>query len=219
MAELWRNPCPAPWKPSRPLWRLKTFRFLTAAVAFHALNGYGIQQWNPSYLIRTFGLGTREVGLELGLIIGIAGGIGVLAGGFVSDWAGKHDFRWYLWIPALATTIAVPFYFATFLAHSASQALMFYTVPALLGTLFTGPAFATVQALVPTRMRALAASVFLFVINIVGLGIGPQAIGIMSDLMHHAFGVNSLRYALCIVNCAEFAALFSHAVCAPPEPL
>ena len=202
------QPLPSTMDAFRYLWRLKTLRYLSLAVACHALNAYGIQQWNPSYLIRTFGIGTREAGLDLGLIIGVAGTIGVLTGGIVTDWLGKHDLRWYIWIPAISIAIAIPFYFAVFLSHSASQALAFYLGPALLSSLFTGPAFATVQALVPPRMRALAASVFLFIINIVGLGIGPQTIGILSDLLHHVAGVNSLRYALISVVFIEFASVF-----------
>jgi hypothetical protein len=57
-----------------------------------------------------------------------------------------------------------------------------------------------VQGLVPLRMRTLASAVLLFVINIIGLGLGPQAIGILSDLLAPRFGQESLRYALLLAG-------------------
>jgi hypothetical protein len=57
-------------------------------------------------------------------------------------------------------------------------------------------------------MRALAASIFLFIINIVGLGLGPFTIGVLSDLMHPAYGVSALRYAILIVLFIEFGTVF-----------
>lgn len=202
------QPVPSIAAAFRHLWGLKTFRYLTIASALHALTAYGVLQWNPSYIIRSFGLGTREVGLHVGLIIGIAGVVGTLVGGFASDWLGKRDYRWYLWFPALFTALAIPFYFATFLAGSAAHALLFFTMPALVGSLFTGPAFAMVQALAPTRMRAMAASIYLFILNIVGLGLGPLTVGIASDLLHPALGAASLRWSLCGVSVFEFAAVY-----------
>ncbi|HVP85945.1 MAG TPA: MFS transporter [Rhizomicrobium sp.] len=192
----------------RHLWGLETFRWVTLASALHAVCAYGVLQWNPSYLIRTFGLGTREVGLSLGLIIGVMGGLGTLFGGFVSDWLAKRDLRWYVFLPALSVALSIPFYFATFQAASATLALMLYVAPAFLANLFTGPSFATIQSLSPTRMRAMAASLYLFILNLIGLGFGPAAVGIASDLLHPTLGTAALRWALCGISLFEFAAVY-----------
>jgi len=192
----------------RHLWGLQTFRWLTLASALHAVCAYGVLQWNPSYLIRTFGLGTREVGLSLGLIIGVMGGLGTLCGGFASDWLAKRDLRWYLFVPALSVALSIPFYFATFQAATATLALALYVAPAFLANLFTGPSFATIQSLSPTRMRAMAASLYLFILNLIGLGLGPAAVGIASDLLHPSLGTGALRWALCGISLFEFAAVY-----------
>jgi MFS family permease len=192
----------------RHLWSLRTFRWLTLASALHAVCAYGVLQWNPSYLIRTFGLGTREVGLSLGLIIGVMGGAGTLFGGFVSDWLGKRDLRWYLFVPAISVALSIPFYFATFQAGTATLALALFVAPGFLANLFTGPSFATIQSLSPPRMRAMAASLYLFILNLIGLGLGPAAVGIASDLLHPALGNDALRWALCGVSLFEFAAIY-----------
>jgi predicted MFS family arabinose efflux permease len=192
----------------RHLWGLRTFRWLTLASAFHAVCAYGILQWNPSYLIRTFGLGTRDVGLWLGLIIGVMGGLGTLFGGFVSDWLARRDLRWYLFVPAIAVGLSIPVYLATFQAGTATLALVLFIAPGFLANLFTGPSFATIQTLAPTRMRAMAASLYLFILNLIGLGLGPAAVGIASDLLHPTLGPDALRWALCGVSLFEFAAVY-----------
>jgi hypothetical protein len=57
-----------------------------------------------------------------------------------------------------------------------------------------------VQGLVPLRARTVSSAILLFIINIIGLGFGPQAIGILSDTLAPHFGVESLRYALLVVG-------------------
>jgi MFS family permease len=131
-----------------------------------------------------------------------------LFGGFTSDWLGKKDLRWYMFVPAIAVAVSIPFYFATFQARSAALALALFVVPSFLANLFTGPSFATIQSLSPMRMRAMAASLYLFILNLIGLGLGPASIGVVSDLLHPALGGDALRWALCGVSLFEFAAVY-----------
>ena len=56
-----------------------------------------------------------------------------------------------------------------------------------------------VQGLVKIRMRATASAIVLFIINMIGLGLGPQLVGTLSDLLAPTFGVASIRYALLVV--------------------
>ena len=146
--------------------------------------------------------------MSLGLIIGVMGGAGTLFGGFVSDWLGKRDLRWYLFVPAISVALSIPFYFATFQAGTPGLALALFVAPGFLANLFTGPSFATIQTLAPTRMRAMAASLYLFILNLIGLGFGPAAVGIASDLLHPALGADALRWALCGISLFEFAAVY-----------
>lgn len=186
---------------------LRSFRHLAIASALHAFAGYGVLQWNPTFFIRTHGMGTAELGLYLGLIIGISGGLGTLTGGLLADRLAGWDKRWYVWVPGIAMAISVPFYLGIYLSPTAWGALAFFAVPNFLANSFTGPAFATVQSLTPSHMRSVAAAVFLFLINIVGLGLGPQVVGILSDLLRPAFAQDSLRWALSlVVLCKGWAA-------------
>jgi hypothetical protein len=49
-------------------------------------------------------------------------------------------------------------------------------------------------------MRGVASALLFFVLNIIGLGLGPQVTGILSDLLSLSFGVESMRYALFAVG-------------------
>ena len=80
-------------------------------------------------------------------------------------------------------------------------------VPVLLGNFYQATSFSQTQGLVGLRMRSVAAAVFLFIVNIIGLGAGPQVVGIASDLLAPHFGAESLRYALLGVSLRS--ALFS----------
>ena len=68
----------------------------------------------------------------------------------------------------------------------------------ILAGIYLGPSFAMTQGLVQLRMRAVAAAILLFVLNLIGMGLGPYFVGIGSDLLMPAYGEESIRYALCI---------------------
>ncbi len=156
--------------------------------------------WLPAFLGRSHVLGTGQVGTVLALIIGVAGGLGTYLGGMLADRLGKRDIRWSMWIVALKLVMGIPFTIAAYLAANTTLALALLLVPGMLLGLFLGPTFAQVQGLVKPRMRAVAASLLLFAANLIGLGLGPQTVGILSDLLHPAYGPDSLRYALLLVS-------------------
>ena len=66
----------------------------------------------------------------------------------------------------------------------------------MMGAMYLGPTFAITQALVKLRMRAVASAILLFIINLIGLGLGPQTVGIASDILEPSYSIESIRYAL-----------------------
>lgn len=204
-----------PAQPSalRELWAIKSYSRLTIAASLHAFTAYAALQWNPAFLIRIHGMKTGQVGLLLGLVVGVTGAVGTLGGGYLADRFGRRDARWYAWLPALIIGCGIPFYLAAYLAGGASAALLLLIIPALGANCFTGPVFGAVQSLAPLRTRALAAAVLLFAISVVGLGLGPLTVGVVSDLLKSTCGRDSLRWAMCSAALAEVAAIavFLHA--------
>jgi MFS family permease len=184
----------------RTLWAMRTFRHMALAAGLHSFAGYGIAAWAPAFLSRVHHLAPAEIGLWLGLITGVGGALGAVSGGMLADRLGARDARWSLWVPAIASVLEVPFWFVFLLWPSHVPALLGGIPGVLGGAMWLGPVFATTQTLVRPDMRALAAAILLFVVNLIGLGIGPQAVGVMNDLLTPWAGASAVRYSLLVVG-------------------
>ena len=182
------------------LWQKKSFRHMSFAAALTAFVGYGFVTWAPAFLIRSFGMGTGEIGTWFGLILGIAGGIGIAGGGYLADKFGAKDPKWYLWTTAIALLVATPFNLIVYMATDSFTSLIGMIIPVLLGNFYQATTFSQTQGISELRMRAVAAGILLFIINFIGLGFGPQIVGVVSDLLVDSYGTESLRYALLICS-------------------
>jgi len=183
----------------RYLWARRSFRYMALGGALHAFVGYGIGYWIPAFFDRSHGLGTGVVGTAL-FYLGFAAIAGTFLGGYLGDRLGSKDVRWYVWLPGIATLVSVPFCAFSYLYHEPYVALAVLAANSFLGAYYLGPTFSMTQGMVGLRMRALASSILLFILNIIGLGLGPQFTGICSDLLN-AFtdlGTESLRWSLVI---------------------
>lgn len=197
---------PAVGKVIRRLFSTRTFVHLSLAAALHAFVGYGVSAFLVSFYIRSYAIPIDEistVALPLGFIIGIGGALGAFAGGYLSDRLSMRDPRWALWVPGAATLIAVPFAAAAILSRDFSTSLLLYTLPLAFGYMYLGPTLATTHALVAPRMRALASAVLFFIVNLIGLGLGPTLVGVISDALTPSYGIDALRYAIVATFCVN----------------
>jgi MFS family permease len=193
-----RAPAPTPslGEVVRTMGRLRSFRHLSLAAALHAFYGYGTALFLPVFLMRVHGFGAGELSTWLALIALFAGGLGTFLGGWLGDRLALRDLRWYVGVPGIATALAIPFAVGVYLWPERSGALLFAVPAAILGPMYLGPTFAMAQGLARPTMRALVSAILLFVINLIGLGLGPQAVGALSDALAPTYGVESIRYAL-----------------------
>jgi predicted MFS family arabinose efflux permease len=178
------------------LWASKAFRHIGLGAALNAFVGYSISNWTASFMIRSHGMSTGELGTWLALIIGFGGAVGVFSGGLLADRLAARDKRWYVWLPALAGLIALPFIVSVYLVEGRYTALMCMLVPAVMSNVYLGTSIATTHGLVGMRMRAMASAIFFFILNIIGLGAGPWTVGMLSDYLSASQGTESLRYAM-----------------------
>lgn len=178
--------------------RLPAFRHLSAGAALHAFTGYGAAAFIPLFLIRVHGMSVAEAGAWLALIALTTGTLGTFLGGALSDRLAGRDARWYMRVPAIATLAGAPFAFLFYLWPDARTAVLLSIPGAIVGPFYLGPTFAMTQSLAKPHMRAVAASVLLFIINLVGLGAGPIFVGVLSDWLKPSFGVDAIRYALLV---------------------
>lgn len=183
----------------RHLWQRKSFKLMALGGSLHAFVGYGVGYWIPAMFIRSHGYTPGEMGLAL-FYLGFASVAGTFLGGYLGDKFGAKDPRWYLWLPGIATIVSVPFSAFVYLYHDPHTALWVLSVSYFLGAYYLGPTFSLTQGLAGLRMRALAAGILLFILNIIGLGLGPQFTGIASDVLNITtdLGAESLRWALVI---------------------
>ncbi|MEZ5553159.1 MAG: MFS transporter [Pseudomonadales bacterium] len=181
------------------LWERRAFRHLGVAAGLHAFVGYGAGTWNAPFLIRMHDVPLTEVGAWLAAISGV-GAIGTFLGGYLSDrlFDRTNNHRWYMWVPGISTAAMVPFQFIAYLYGGIWAVVPSLGLVAILGGMYLGPSFAMTQALVTPRMRAVASAILLFMLNLIGMGLGPYFVGIASDLLAPATGHESLRYALCL---------------------
>lgn len=172
-----------------------TFWLVAFAAAISAFIGYGQAQFTSSFFLRTHGpevarlaasVGWKSLtfyGVVGGLIGGLSGAFGSVFGGKITDWMTAKDLRAYATVPAIAAAFWAPSYVISTLAPTAVSAMLISIIPGVLGTLWYGPVYSVAQSVVPPNMRATTAALLLFIINIVGLGLGPVFTGAVSDFL------------------------------------
>ena len=197
------------------MWHTPATRYLLYASTLSSVSGYGVNAWFPAFFMRTHELSISQVGLIIGIIGGGCGIAGALLGGWLFDRiSNQHSTRAALRLLAAVLIVAYPMSLALFFASNLSIAIGFLLIPAMSSAFFLGPANALMQSLVSVRMRAVASSISSLVGNLIGLGLGPLAVGALSDLFRSAYGEAGLAYALAIVasaGCLAAIAFFATA--------
>lgn len=183
------------------LWQKTSFRYFSVACAMAAFVAYGIINFAPSHFDRTHEMDIADVGFWLSMINGIGGMAGTFIGGYLTDKLGQKDKRWYLWVPALGALISFPFFFTAFYTLDTSLMLTSLSIGVVFSTFYLGPSIACAHMIVPPAQRAMASAILFFILNLIGLGLGPLMVGIISDSLATDYGdALALQYALIAVT-------------------
>jgi MFS family permease len=200
-----RDAAPAP--PLREslahLLQLRAYRHIGAATALYNVASYAFLAWLPSFLRRIHDLTGTELGVSYGPMLAVVGALGAFAAGSLGDWGARRDARWLTWVPALAGALATPFLIAFLWVADPRLAFLAYVPVGFLTGMWTGPTYAAVQGLAPLRMRATAAALLLFLLNFIGMGLGPLIVGALNDWLAPELGEQAIRYSLSIVALAK----------------
>jgi MFS family permease len=184
----------------------KSYRRNVLGLSMMLFISTGVIAWLPSFLARSHGMQADEVGRTLGLVLGLAGPIGtIVLGGLLADRLSKRDLRWGGWLVGLGALVLAPGYLLVIYAPTGMMAVGAYFLPALLGVFYQGPTAAMTQAAAPVSMRATAGALMLLIGNLIGLGLGPLGIGLLSDWLEPRFGADSLRFALLLAPAGAIA--------------
>ena len=194
----------------RDLWASKAFVRITLACMLMGFTGYGIGIWTPAFLVRSHGMSLQGAGIVMGLIGGIFAALGALTSGWLSDRLGKHDARWRIGVPMLGCLLAMPAGLAFFMMPAGDawqvggmlvpHALVFYVIFGFTAVWWTAPVFAVLAELIPAHRRSSGMATFNLGFTMVGGGLGPLLVGMLSDALVPQFGGEALRWALAITT-------------------
>ena len=190
------------WRATRVLGRRAAFVHVIAGTAVTALVEMAMTSWMPSFLIRAHGFSLSQVGVGFGLIAGIGGIIGTMAGGWQGSYLGRKGMHRMLWVPIAGLLLCIPLYLAVLYIPDGRTALALLILPTILGAFWTAPAIALTQNLAPVAMRARAAALRIVAANLVGMALGPLLTGALSDWFATDAGSNAigLRNALAVMT-------------------
>jgi len=173
-----------------------SFWGISFGAAASSMMGYGLFFWLPSYFVRSHGMTLLDASVYFGAILLVGGIAGIWMGGWLADRFGSVRRRMYAIIPAIAFLATAPFYAAAVIVPSLPLAFVLFLVPTALGLVWLGPVLSAIQHIVPPGMRATASAIFLFINNLIGIGLGSVALGALSDALSARFGTDALRYAI-----------------------
>jgi MFS family permease len=178
------------------LLRKRSFVQVCIAFAIWGLASTGTGPWLPSFLMRAHHISLTQVGLTLGLVVGVSLCIGLILGGWIGNLLLARDLLWGLRLPALGMSLYTALTIGALLCASLTVALILLFIAGCVGGLVVAPLLATVGGLVSSQVRALSLAVMGLLSALVGSGLGPLAVGLLSDRLRPLVGAESLRYSL-----------------------
>jgi predicted MFS family arabinose efflux permease len=181
---------------------------LITAISLTSFATYGITQWLPAFLVRSYGATLGAAGVWSGATTGVGGILGTLAGGLAAAYLIRRNPNWDLWLPAAVYTAAAPLFLLSLFSPTLVTASGFYFAATLLATSGGGVVLAAFQRFTEPAHRATANGVMLMVSAVTGVGLGPLAVGVASDMLKGQLGTDSLRWALAICSMAFIAAAY-----------
>ena len=179
------------------LWKSHAFKHLTIASCVITFFSVGIAVWIPAFFMRSHGMGATDLGIWIGLSTGVGGLIFTYLGGYLAArFAPCREGLQMKCIAFLTALCAVVHIFFCLSDNTTVSLLLMAVVMGGLLPVVIAPELAAIQSLLDTRVRAVALALFFMMTNLIGMGVGPMTVGLVSDLLAPTFGQESLRYAL-----------------------
>ncbi|WP_427967686.1 MFS transporter [Altererythrobacter sp.] len=197
MVNLLQNMRLADAQAFRVITRSPTLIMCMAIGTLQSIINYGMMAFNPSFLIGTYDLSMRDAALQFGMLAAAMGIGGPMIWGPLSDKLHvKFPSSGRAWVALFAMGLSPIMSFWVYFAPSAGDFYLRFVAYSLVLTGWLPPLYAILYEQVLPRMRAITASVYLLAMTILGLGIGPYMVGMISD------ATGDLRAAMLSVNAA-----------------
>jgi hypothetical protein len=160
---------------------------------------YGSGAWVPTFFVRTYGWDAGHVGVVYGSIVAVFGCLGIVFGGRLADrWAKRGRTDANMRVGLLAACLALPLSVTFPLLDDANLVALLMAPTVFCLSMPFGVAPAAIQEIMPNSMRGQASAIYLFVVTLFGLGVGPTAVALVTDFVFH--DDMALRYSLLIVT-------------------
>jgi MFS family permease len=184
------------------LWeRRGTYGTLFLGMSVVTIMGYGYFNWIPAMFMRTWSWSIGQIALWYGVIILIAGPFGVNFAGWLADrWYSAGRKAAHLRVTLLGCAIMVPTSVAVPLMPTPELAVAMLLPQNVGAAMATATGAASLMMIVPNQLRAQATAIYYFVINVLGLTLGPLLIALVTDYVF--VDEKMLRYSIAIVALA-----------------
>lgn len=182
------------------LWRKKTFWTLALGASTYSIFASSMAVFTPVFLVRNFDFSVTKAGVLFGLVFGICGALGILAGGVINKFLQERDMRWNVWLPAGCLLIASPLAIIAYSTGSVTVCLVLLIVVKTLGPVSFGTNVVVLYRLVSPRLWSMTSAILLIMMNGLGASFGPIITGMVSGYAgggDEAFGVRAGLLTVC----------------------
>ena len=174
----------------------KCYLVVLLGFCFTTFTQFGFGTWAPPFFGRIHHLNTKQIGIYAGTVQAVAGLVGTLTGGYLSDYLGRKNVRWRIYVSGICSILACPGVLLFVLSHSLFWCIVGFTIVSAASPVHVGPIVAVSHSVVKVGMRAFATSVIYLISELLGLGLGPFLIGVFNDHYSHLLGTNVIRYSM-----------------------
>jgi MFS family permease len=178
------------------MWANPAMRHLIAGSVIAGMMGYGFTQWLPTFFMRAHDLSQSQAGLLMAGVFGITAAIGALTAGKWFDRLSKRGYQYGMRMLAIVPFFTIPFFIMGLLADNLTTAILLFIIPGFAGNYVIGPTIAMIQTLSPVNMRAVSSAIKMLCLNLIGLGLGPLLVGMLSDFLTPFYGEGALAIGL-----------------------
>jgi MFS family permease len=160
----------------------QAYSTLITGTAFISVASYSLFAWTPAYFIRVYHYTPREIGISFGAMALVLGSAGLILGSFLADrWFHKGHKGAHLDITIVMTGAGIIPVVFMLMTDTPTPALAGIACLILFLSVHTGLTPAALQLITPNELRGQVIALYMFILNLIGLGCGPTAVALLTD--------------------------------------
>jgi len=182
-------------------------RHAIAGVVLAMCVAAGLAAWQAPFLVRSFGVDLKAVGLSLAFAVATCGAAGAWLGGWLAARVGRQDAARVPRLTAASIALTIPAALCAIFAGSFPQAIAGFALQNFFVAMSAASGYGLCLSLSGVRTRGATMGLLQVLSNVVGYGVGPQLVGLLSDHLPQAAHGGSLVYAMALLNLISLWAL------------